>query len=105
MSDKPAKIGIFPGGGPSREIASRGEYMKVRLADAIRGLVGWIAQRAHLPGVVQPIELDDEASGNTLRITVSERFTRITVNGRDFYFRRISGRFDGTGSGTLGRQQ
>jgi hypothetical protein len=51
------------------------------------------------PGVVAPVEIHDELSGTDLAITVGPLLTKISVNGRDFYFDRFSGRYDGTGSG------
>jgi len=43
--------------------------------------------------------INDSFSGQRLEIKVGIIYTRISVNGRDYYFSRLSGKFDGTGSG------
>jgi hypothetical protein len=57
-----------------------------------------ILNRAGLPGAVQDVEINDELTGQQVSVRVRALFTRISVNGRDYYFRRLSGRYDGTGS-------
>ena len=52
-----------------------------------------------IPGFVRSMEYKDELTGQYIRIEVQVLFTRISINGRDYYFRRLSGRFDGTGMG------
>ena len=53
-----------------------------------------------VPGFVQPMEVDDLVTGWHLSIRVSPLFTVISVEGRDFYFYRRNGKFDGTGMST-----
>ena len=65
----------------------------------LRALVGKVLNRVGIAGAVRDCEIDDDVSGNKLQIHSSPRFTRISINGRDFYFDRLTGRFDGTGSG------
>jgi hypothetical protein len=43
------------------------------------------------------MELDDRLAGQRISATVGELFVCVSVNGRDYYFDRITGRFDGTG--------
>lgn len=52
-----------------------------------------------VPGALRSAEIEDTATGQRLAITVGPLFTRVSVNGRDFYFDRITGRYDGTGMG------
>jgi hypothetical protein len=52
-----------------------------------------------IPGAIRDAAIDDQLTGQIIRVRVGVLFTRISVNGRDYYFRRISGRFDGTGAG------
>lgn len=53
----------------------------------------------HVPGLVHSVEIHDELTGQHITIQTRHLFTRISINGRDYYFSRLSGRFDGTGSG------
>ena len=63
----------------------------------LRVSVGRLFQRLKAPGLVKPIELFDQATGIRLAIVTSPYFTKISINGREYYFNRLTGRFDGTG--------
>jgi hypothetical protein len=65
----------------------------------LREWLGRMANRAGLPGAVRACEIQDAVTGQRLSIRTGALFTVIQVNGRDYYFRRASGRFDGTGLG------
>ena len=54
-----------------------------------------------IPPMVNDVDIPDYASGIYLRISHSKRFTIVSVNGRDFWFNRLTGKFDGTGTGTV----
>ncbi len=84
---KPSQPAHF---GASRRIIfqTRVRIMFNRLLNAIR-----------LPGAIRDLDHIDPVSGQEVQIKVGVLFTRISINGRDYYFRRLSGRFDGTGSG------
>ncbi len=70
-----------------------------RFRACVREIVGFLFCRAAVPGFVRDVELHDEATGNHIRIRPGVIFTVLSVNGRDYYFHRINGKFDGTGSG------
>lgn len=62
----------------------------------------WICRvlnRLGIPGAIQDADIDDPLTGNHIKVRVGVLFTKVSVNGRDYYFRRLSGRFDGTGAG------
>lgn len=65
----------------------------------IKEWIGRILNRLGVPGAIQDAVIDDGFTGQHVSIQVGTLFTRISVNGRDYYFRRMSGRFDGTGTG------
>lgn len=71
--------------------------------EIIRGRVregfGWFLNKLHIPGAIQPCEIADPVTGNEITIAPGRFYFRISVNGRDYYFDRVSGRFDGTGTG------
>jgi hypothetical protein len=62
-----------------------------------RMLLARIANRLGFPGCIGSIVLDDPVTGRHLEIRPGLLFTVISVNGRDYYFRRFSGKYDGTG--------
>jgi hypothetical protein len=59
---------------------------------------GKILNCAHMPGAIQPMDFEDRLAGQHFSVSVGELFVCVTVNGRDYYFDRITGRFDGTGA-------
>ena len=61
-------------------------------------LVGHVLNRISILGFVRPVEIHDSVTGQHIRISVGRYFTVISVDGRDYYFRRLTGRLDGTGS-------
>lgn len=65
--------------------------------DAMAEIPERVCLLLNLPGVVQPIDYPDMVTGDRIRVQVGKRFTVISVNNRDYYFKRFTGRFDGTG--------
>ena len=62
-------------------------------------LLGKTANRLRIGGCVQPIVMDDPVTGQHLGIRLGPLFTVVSVDGRDYYFRRFSGKYDGAGTG------
>jgi hypothetical protein len=46
--------------------------------------------------VIRPIEFVDEVTGDKISVSVSDRYSKISVNQREYYFKRENGEFDGT---------
>lgn len=68
-----------------------------RNADRIpRWVRRWLF-RSKLPGAIQDIELNPNLTGQLFSVCVGEYFVRVRVDGYDYYFDRITGRFDGVG--------
>jgi hypothetical protein len=63
-----------------------------------RERLGALLNRIGVPGAIQPVEVRDKLTGQQVSVSVGELFVRVSVDGRDYYFDRLSGRFDGTGS-------
>lgn len=85
-------------GPASTNTATRFDILVGRLREA----VGRLLNRAGMPGAIRPTHIHDELTGMDIEIRVSPWFTVVSIDGRDFYFRRVSGDFDGTGSMTCG---
>lgn len=65
-------------------------------------MVEWLCltmDRFGVPGFIRDVELKDAVTGQHVKVKTGHLFTKISVDGRDYYFHRLSGRFDGTGSG------
>jgi hypothetical protein len=91
-----SRILAFPSvGHPTTATASHWQIIRSR---AVRGIAQFL-HRFRLPGSIAPVSIHDALTGQRLEITVDPLFTRVSVDGRDYYFRRFSGHFDGTGMG------
>lgn len=53
---------------------------------------------AGAPGAIREVDLKDALTGQEVSVTVGATYVRLTVNERDYYFDRLTGRFDGTGT-------
>ncbi len=67
-------------------------------AGRARQCLGRVLNRIGMPGAIRPMEFKDKLAGQHLAVSIGELFVCISVSGRDYYFDRITGRFDGTGS-------
>jgi hypothetical protein len=75
--------------------ATKWDIVKTRLQERF----GAALNRRRVAGFVQPISYQDLVTGDLIEIRVSALFTTLSINGRDYYFKRLTGRFDGTGQG------
>jgi hypothetical protein len=66
-------------------------------ASRLRQWLGRTLSRYGVPGAIQPMEFEDSLAGQHISVSVGEFFVCLSVNGRDYYFDRITGCFDGTG--------
>ena len=65
----------------------------------VRASFGRLLCLIKFPGFVEDIDINDSVTGQQLTVSSSPYFTKISVNGRDYYFDRLTGKFDGTGMG------
>ena len=73
-----------------------------RKADRIpRWVRRWLF-RANVPGAIRDIELHESLTGRFFSVFVGEYYVCVRVDGDNYYFDRITGRFDGVG-GPRGR--
>jgi hypothetical protein len=75
--------------------ASRIEILSSRL----RLWIGTFLNRIGVPGAVRDASIQDELTGALIEVSTGPLFTKVTINGRDYYFDRLTGRYDGSGSG------
>lgn len=73
-----------------------------RLRDTIGQAFLKMFASVNLPAFVRPIDYCDRVTGNRIKVRNTLRYTIISVNNRDYWFRRISGKFDGPGYGCSG---
>lgn len=64
----------------------------------IKELLGWLWNLAGIPPMIETV--DHIGIGSKLvSVRVGRLFTIVSVDGYDLYFTRLTGKFDGTGSG------
>ena len=61
-------------------------------------MIGELLQHLGIPGLIAPFTHQDEESGLAVSLRTSPRYTVLTVNGKELYFLRENGKFDGTGA-------
>ena len=68
-----------------------------RLQNLPLNILRYLFTLFNIPGFVKSIEYADRITGDYISVRVLPRFTRVSINNRDYYFRRLTGKFDGTG--------
>lgn len=68
------------------------------LRSRVRMGFGRLLNGIGVPAAIQPVEFTDETTKQHVAVAVDDLFVRLSVDGRDYYFDRLTGRFDGTGS-------
>lgn len=63
----------------------------------LKMLTGRLLNRLHIPGVIQPFRYYGPVTEAQIALDVGVLFTKLSVNGRDYYFSRFSGKWGGTG--------
>jgi hypothetical protein len=60
-------------------------------------LLGRILQWLRLPGFIKPFVYRDE-SGSVISVRTSPRYTILAIDGKEYFFIRETGKFDGIGA-------
>lgn len=80
---------------PSLSGASRKEIFVGR----IRELAGEFLLKRKIPSFIDDCSIEDRLTGQRIEICNGVLSTKITINGRDYYFDRFTGKLTGTGLG------
>lgn len=67
----------------------------------MRYLLGKILQWFRAPGFVRPFQYRDPDTGEVIAVRTSPRYTILSLGGKEFFFLRESGKFDGVGAMSL----
>jgi hypothetical protein len=76
--------------------------VRSRVRDTYRRFVGDSLNRLGVPGFIQPISYHDLVLGQHVTVQVTTHYTIVSIGGRDLFFNRRTGLFDGTGSSLCG---
>ena len=64
-----------------------------------RRLCGHFLNSLRIPGTVRDYKIADQGNNQIIIISVGDSFTKISVNGSDYYFNRLTGKYEGKGTG------
>ena len=64
----------------------------------VRESIGRILHLARAPGAIQDMHVKDTLTGHEVALSVGDFFVRLSVDGRHYYFDRLTGKYNGTGS-------
>jgi len=63
-------------------------------------MVGWLGKILNVvrfPGFIRPTKFYEKVTEQEVSVKPSRLFTIFSVGNRDYYFHRLTGKFDGTG--------
>lgn len=74
------------------------ERFLARLLTFWRNIVGYVLEKIHAPAMIKEFEHVDAASDEAIYLSTGARYSVLHVGRKRFFFDRITGRFDGTGT-------
>ena len=66
--------------------------------DSLRNVYGRFLERIHAPAKIREFEYVDPVTNETIYLSTGARYSVLHVGGKQLFFCRTTGRFDGTGS-------
>ncbi|SRR5258708_4369774 len=80
-------------------VTSRVGLLRLRVQDWWRQSLGWVLEKVlHSPAKIKEFEYVDPITNETVFLSTGARYSVLRVGGRHFFFNRLTGRFDGTGT-------
>ena len=64
-------------------------------------VLGRIMMRFKIPDFIKPMEIYDRLTNSYLKVKTVKYYTIIYINGKDLYFQRLAGKYDGSGMMTI----
>lgn len=61
-------------------------------------MAGWVLEKLRSPARVREFEYVDPITNETVYLSTGARYSVLHVGDRQFFFDRLTGRFDGTGT-------
>lgn len=86
---------------PNQELrqASNGATRIQVLIGRARECLGVFLNYLGIPSPIKDVVITDKLTGQIIEVKCGFLYTKVSVNGRDYYFDRLTGKFGGTGSG------
>lgn len=74
------------------------ESLRQRIGGSVRGAIGRILEACGSPARIREFEYIDQETNETVYLSTGTRYSVLHVGDKQFFFERLSGRFDGTGT-------
>jgi hypothetical protein len=62
-----------------------------------KSLLGGFLNKIGFPALLREVEIEDQVLGEIVRIRIGRSCSVLSIDNRDFYFDRLTGKFTGTG--------
>jgi hypothetical protein len=82
----------------STQIQSKPERLRSRIRDWCTQKAGWVLEKLHSPAKIKEFEYVDPITNETVYLSTGTRYSVLHVGDKHFFFDRLTGRFDGTGT-------
>lgn len=69
-----------------------------KVGSRLRGIAGRILESVHVPARIREFEYIDPVTNETVYLSTGARYSVLHVGGKQYFFERLTGRFDGTGA-------
>ena len=79
-------------------VTSRAKLLRLRLRDLWKESLGWVLEKIHSPAKIKEFEYVDPITNETVYLSTGTRYSVLRVGDKHFFFDRLTGRFDGTGT-------
>jgi hypothetical protein len=79
-------------------VTSPVRLLGLRLRDLWREGFGRVLEMMHAPAKIKEFEYVDPITNETVYLSTGARYSVLRIGDRHFFFNRLTGRFDGTGT-------
>lgn len=79
-------------------VTSRAKLLRLRLRDLWRECLGWVLEKLHSPAKIKEFEYVDPITNETVYLSTGTRYSVLRIGNSHFFFNRLTGQFDGTGT-------
>ena len=81
---------------PNSAITPRGISLWRKTNIGVRRFMGQLLEKAHAPAHIREFEYVDLDTNEIVYLSTGAQYSVLHVGGKQFYFERLTGRFDGT---------
>jgi hypothetical protein len=97
FAEAPSKVSMTPH--PENTLIVPGRVqLRQRIQDWVRQKIGRVLEALHAPAKIKEFECVDPITNEIVYLSTGARYSVLHVGSKRFFFDRLTGRFDGTGT-------